>query len=113
MVSGRMMFVAGQTAGIPGSPELQELDIRAQTAACLERIEHLLKSEGACLDDVVKTTCFVADIDTFPDFDDEYRRVFSEPPPARSTVQVGRFPPGVLVEIEAIAVLPGGESSDG
>lgn len=108
IVVDRLVFVAGQTAGAPGSSELETQDVAAQTATCVDRLRQILESVGCTLRDVTKTTCFLADIDDFAEFNRAYKSAFPEPPPARSTIQVGRFPAGLLVEIEAIAVLPKG-----
>ena len=106
ILANGMVFVAGQTAGTPGSRELSRMDIAEQTASCIDRIRQVLESAGASLVHVVKTTCYLADIRDFQIFDQAYRREFHGVPPARSTIQVGKFPEGLLVEIEAIAVLP-------
>jgi 2-iminobutanoate/2-iminopropanoate deaminase len=111
IVVDRLVFLAGQTAGVPGSTELEVQDVAAQTATCVDRLRKILESLGGALGDVVKTTCFLADIDDFAEFDRAYALAFPEPPPARSTLQVGRFPSGLLVEIEAIALLPEGSET--
>lgn len=104
--TGRLVFLAGQTADVPG-PELSAMDIREQTRRCIERLRQLVTEAGGDLSDIVKTTCFLADIADFAAFNEVYKEAFAEKPPARSTFQVGAFPPGLLVEIEAIAVVGG------
>lgn len=104
--TGRLVFLAGQTADVPG-PELSRLDIREQTRRCIERLGRLVAEAGGELSDIVKTTCFLADITDFAAFNDVYKNAFGDDPPARSTFQVGAFPAGLLVEIEAIAVVGG------
>ena len=64
----------------------------------------MLDAAGCTFADVVKTTCFLADINDFAAFNAVYARFVSDPPPARSTFQVAALPKGGLVEIEAIAV---------
>jgi 2-iminobutanoate/2-iminopropanoate deaminase len=105
VVAGDTVYVAGQTAGIPGSDELAAMDVREQTARCIERIGVLVGEAGGSLESVVKTTCFLADIGDFAVFNATYAEAFGSHAPARSTIQVGRFPAGLLVEIEAIAVI--------
>lgn len=68
-------------------------------------IKAILESEGLSLEDVVKTTIFIKDMDQFPIINEEYGKYFSEHKPARSTVEVSRLPKDVLIEIEAIAYL--------
>jgi len=104
--TGRLVFLAGQTAAVPG-PELASLDVREQTRRCIERIRTLVEQAGGDLSDVVKTTCFLADIADFQAFNEVYAEAFADDPPTRSTFQVGAFPNGLLVEIEAIAVVDG------
>jgi 2-iminobutanoate/2-iminopropanoate deaminase len=102
---GTHLFIAGQTASL-ALADLKAADVADQTAACIDRIAQILDSVGGSLGDVVKTTCFLADIRDFGTFNKVYSEHFvSDPAPARSTVQVGAFPDGILVEIEAIAVL--------
>lgn len=104
IVAGNLVFLAGQTAAAVGSDELAAMDLAAQTRGCIERIAGLLGDAGGGLADVVKTTCFVADIGDFAAFNAAYAELFPDPPPVRSTVQVG-LPPGLLVEIEAVALI--------
>jgi len=79
--------------------------IEDQTEAALASVAALLEAAGCSLDDVVKVTAFLADLGDIPGYNDVYREFFSEPYPARSSVQAG-LPPGVLVEIEAVARRP-------
>ena len=69
----------------------------------LKNLAAVLDAAGMSFDDVVKTTCFLADINDFNAFNGVYIRFMPDPPPARSTFQVGALPRGALVEIEAIA----------
>jgi len=105
VLAGDTLYVAGQTAGTPGSDELAAMDVREQTSRCIERIRILITRAGGSLESVVKTTCFLADIGDFDAFNAAYAEAFGTHAPARSTIQVGRFPGGLLVEIEAIAVI--------
>ena len=91
------------TAGITGvDPETGKLaapdDIVSQT-------HQIMKNMKADMDHVFKTLVFVADIDQFALFNETYRQYFPEDPPARSTMQVGKFNGGMTIEIEAIAVV--------
>jgi 2-iminobutanoate/2-iminopropanoate deaminase len=77
--------------------------VREQTRQVLRNVQAVLQAAGSDLDHVLKTTCFLADINDFAAFNEVYREFFPTDPPARSTVQVGLVPPW-RVEIEAIAV---------
>jgi reactive intermediate/imine deaminase len=100
-----MVYTAGV---IPLNPETKEIvgtDIRAQAERVLTSLSALLDAAGSSLDHVVKTTCFLQDLNDFPAFNEVYASYFTgESAPARSTVEVARLPMGVLVEVEAVAV---------
>ena len=96
------------TAGITGTdPVTQELigpnDIVAQTRAIMENMEIILQEAGSDMKHVFKTLVFVKNIDEFERFNEVYMEYFPENPPARSTMQVGKFNNGMAIEIEAIA----------
>jgi 2-iminobutanoate/2-iminopropanoate deaminase len=98
------------TAGvIPLDPETKEIvgtDIRAQAERVLTSLAALLEAAGSSLEQVVKTTCFLQDLSDFPTFNEVYGTFFtSDAAPARSTVQVAKLPMGVLVEVEAVAIV--------
>ena len=100
--SGDMVFCAGQLGIDTATGELAE-GIEAQAERALKNLAAVLDAAGMSFDDVVKTTCFLADINDFNAFNGVYIRFMPDPPPARSTFQVGALPRGALVEIEAIA----------
>ena len=100
--SGDMVFCAGQLGVDPTTGELVE-GIEAQAERALKNLTAVLDAAGLSFDDVVKTTCFLADINDFAAFNAVYVRFMPDPPPARSTFQVAALPRGGLVEIEAIA----------
>jgi len=100
-----MLFVSGQ---IPMSPETQQQvgdNAGDQTVQVLKNLQGALKAGGAELSHVVKTTIFVKSMDDFAAVNKAYGEFFSEPYPARATVEVSRLPKDVLVEIDAIAML--------
>ena len=70
----------------------------------IRNLEAVLDAAGCTLADVVKTTCFLADINDFTTFNAVYARFWPDPPPARSTFQVAALPRAARIEIEAIAV---------
>lgn len=102
--AGGMVFLSGQLGLDPKTGQLAD-GVAAQAEQSLENIEALLAAAGAALDNVVKTTVFLADIADFAAVNEVYASRFPEPYPARSAVQVGALPAGALVEIEVIALL--------
>jgi 2-iminobutanoate/2-iminopropanoate deaminase len=99
------VFCAGQVGLDPATGELVEGGIEAQTERALKNLSAVLDAAGLSLADVVKTTCFLADIGDFAAFNEVYARHFPDPYPARSTFAVKALPKGALVEVEAIAAL--------
>jgi 2-iminobutanoate/2-iminopropanoate deaminase len=102
MVSGNLVFTSGQ---IPLSPETGEITgtgITEQTEQVCRNLKALLEASGSSITKVVKTTCFLSDMNDFAAFNAEYDKHFTGKP-ARSTVAVKQLPRNVLVEIEAIA----------
>ena len=102
---GNMLFTSGQIPLDPGSGQVVEGGIRTQTRQVLENLRQVLAAGGANFGNVVKTTCFLDDMNDFAEFNEVYAEYFKDNPPARSCVAVDRLPKGVLVEIEAIAGL--------
>lgn len=105
IVTGNLVFTAGQLGGDPRSGQLPE-GIEAQTLQALRNIASVLEAAGAGWKDVVKTTVFLADMADFAAFNAVYAEVLEEPFPARSTVEAAALPKGARIEIDAIAVLP-------
>ena len=97
------VFCAGQIGRDAATGTMPD-GIEAQTEQVLRNLEAVLDAAGCTFADVVKTTCFLADINDFNAFNAVYGRFMSDPPPARSTFQVAALPMGARVEIEAIAV---------
>ena len=101
VVSGDMVYTAGQVA-YDETGTLVEGGTEEQTRRVLENLRTCLEAAGCTLDDVIKVTAFLVDLGQVAAYNEIYREFFSEPYPARSTVQAG-LAPGVLVEIEAVA----------
>ncbi|WP_229113697.1 Rid family detoxifying hydrolase [Halapricum desulfuricans] len=98
-----LVFTAGQ---IPLTPEGDLLDhtaIDVQTEQALENVEAILEAAGSSMDDVLKVTVYMTDIEQFEAMNDIYETFFEAEPPARSAVEVAALPKGVDVEIEAVA----------
>ena len=98
-----LLFCSGQGAVDPESGQFIEGDIAAQTERALKNLGAVLEAAGLGYEAVVKTTCFLADMDDFQAFNEVYARFFPEPYPARSTIQAARLPLDIAVEVEAIA----------
>lgn len=102
--AGDFVFVAGTVGADPKTRQLVAPgDIAAQTEQALKNLKAILEAAGSCLENVVKTTVFIDDIEKFNQFNEVYKKYFPADPPARSTIQIGRFNNGTCVEIEAIA----------
>ena len=106
IVANGFLFTAGQIAIDPATGQVITGDIKAQTERVLANLSEVLKAGGASWGQVVKTTVFLREMNDFPTVNEIYARMVGDARPARSTVQVSGLPRGVLVEIDAIAVLP-------
>lgn len=101
---GDMLYISGQIPLNPADGTIPE-GIKAQTAQSISNIKAILKEAGASIDNVVKTTVFLADMSLFGEMNEIYGQEFTAPFPARSAVAVRELPKQVLVEIETIATL--------
>ena len=101
---GNMIFTSGQ---IPLNPATGEMvtEIAAATKQSLENVKAILEVEGATMDNVIKTTVFLSDMNNFVAMNEVYATYFPQNPPARSAVEVARLPKDAIVEIEVIAAL--------
>lgn len=99
----QLIFTAGMVGSDPATGWPVSDDVREQTRQVIRNVQAVLQAAGSDLDQVLKTTCFLVDINDFAAFNEVYREFFPVDPPARSTIQVGLVPPW-RVEIEAIAV---------
>jgi 2-iminobutanoate/2-iminopropanoate deaminase len=101
--AGQLLFLSGQVPLDPATGEIVSGDIAAQTRRVLENLAAVLKAGGRSFSDVVRTTVFLADMSDFAEVNKVYGSYFSEPYPARATVQVARLPKDARVEIDVIA----------
>jgi 2-iminobutanoate/2-iminopropanoate deaminase len=105
IVAGDLVFCSGM-AGIDPTTGTVADGIEAQTEQALVNLATVLRAAGASMEDVVKTTIFYANVEDFARLNEVYARHMSDPAPARSAPANVRLPHGLLVSIEAIAVLP-------
>jgi 2-iminobutanoate/2-iminopropanoate deaminase len=106
IVAGGLVFCSGMAGIDPSTGKIPE-GIEAQTEQALVNLAAVLAAAGASMADVAKTTIFYADVEDFGRLNEVYARHMPDPPPARSAPADVRLPRGLLVSIEAIAVLPG------
>jgi 2-iminobutanoate/2-iminopropanoate deaminase len=99
------VFISGQLALRPGEKELMGGEIGAQTEQVISNLRAILEEAGSSLDQLVKTTVFLQNLDDFAGMNEVYAKHVGSTPPARSTVEVAKLPSGALVEIEAIALV--------
>ncbi len=97
-----LIFASGQIPVNPANGEIPA-GIKEQTKQVLENVSAILKSAGSSIENVIKTTVFIKNMNDFADMNAVYETYFIKPFPARSTVEVARLPKDVLVEIEVIA----------
>jgi 2-iminobutanoate/2-iminopropanoate deaminase len=103
--TGNLVFTAGQLGINPSTGEFVSDEISAQTRQALKNLQAVLEAGGASLENVVKATVFLRDMDDFGAMNEVYAEFFTQNPPARSAVQVARLPKDAAVEIEAIAIV--------
>jgi 2-iminobutanoate/2-iminopropanoate deaminase len=107
IVSGGLVFTAGQIPLDPATGELTGTTVAEQTERVLANLRAVLEAAGSGMDQVVKTTVFLTDLATFQEMNAVYATYFPDRPPARSTIQISALPKGARVEIEAVAVKNG------
>ena len=100
-----LLFISGQIPLEPESGAMLEGTIGEQTKRVMDNIKAIVEAAGGTIDSIVKTTIFLTDLAHFQEVNGVYGSFFSDPPPARATIQVGALPLGAGVEIEAVAAL--------
>lgn len=103
MQVGNLIYTSGQIPINPATGSFVEGGIKEQTRQSLLNVKAILEEAGLTMDNVVKTTVFMADMNDFADMNAVYAEFFAEPYPARSAVAVKTLPKGALVEIEVVA----------
>ncbi len=102
---GGMVYTAGQVALDPNTGQMVEGGIKEQTHQVFANLKAVLEAAGTSLENVVKATVFIVDMDKFGEVNEVYAEYFTGDFPARSCVEVSRLPKGALVEIEVVAAL--------
>ncbi len=102
------VFLSGQIPADPQTGELTTGSIQVLTARVLDNLKLVLEAAGLSLDDVVKTSVYLKDMNDFAQMNEAYADYFGTHPPARTTIEVARLPRDARVEIDAIAVDPRG-----
>ena len=104
IIAGELVFTSGQIPINPASGEVEASGIEAQAEQVMKNLAAVLEAAGSSLENVIKTTCFLADMADFAAFNEIYGKYFNGKP-ARSCVAAKTLPKNVLVEVEAIAEL--------
>lgn len=99
------IFTAGQISLDPATGQIVEGDVARQTARVLDNLKAILEAGGSSLDQAVKATVYLKDMNDFAAMNEVYGRYFAKNPPSRSTVEAARLPRDVRVEIDLIAVV--------
>jgi len=98
------IFVSGQIAIDPATQQLMPGDIQQQTERVMENLKGIVMAAGSTMENVVRTTVFLADMNEFTAMNEIYGKYFPAAPPARATVQVARLPRDARVEIDVVAL---------
>lgn len=105
VIHNNLLYLSGQIPVNPETGALVRSTIEEETAAVLDNIRSIVEEAGAGMEDVIKVTCYLADMDDFVRFNSVYQKSFTENPPARTTIQAARLPLDVQVEMDAIVAL--------
>jgi len=105
---GQLLFCSGQLPINPRSGDIVDENIAAATNQVMSNLQTVLNAAGLCLNDIVKTTIYLKNMDDFPVVNDAYSHFFTGGYPARTTIAVAALPRGASIEIDAIAVKPEG-----
>jgi 2-iminobutanoate/2-iminopropanoate deaminase len=106
VIHNGLLFLSGQIPVDPSTGQLVRGTVEEETEAALNNIMIIAEEAGATMKDVLKVTCYLADMEDFSRVNEVYKKYFHYDPPARSTVQAARLPLDVQIEIDAIVALP-------
>ncbi len=105
VVHGGLLYISGQGPVDPVTNKLIKGTIAQETTRTLENIKTIIEEAGGRLENILKITCFLADMDDYSAFNNAYKDYFIKEPPARTTVQAGRLPSDIKIEMDAIVAL--------
>jgi len=103
---GDFVFLSGQIALDPATKEVVGTTVAEQAARVMDNLKAVVEADGATMDDVVKTTCYLTDMTQFASFNEVYASYFTDPKPARATVRADLMNDQLLVEVDAIVHKP-------
>ena len=106
VIHNGLIYVSGQIPLDPQTGELVRGTIEDETEAALNNLRTIIEEAGATMEDVLRVSCYLADMEDFPRFNAIYAKYFTVNPPARSTFQAAKLPLDVQVEVDAIVALP-------
>jgi len=104
IVTNGMVYTSGQIALVPQTGEMITGDIKAQSKLVFQNLKAVLEAAGSSMDKIVKTTCYLTNMDNFAVFNELYSEFITHKP-ARSCVEASALPKGAIVEVEAIALV--------
>lgn len=102
VIHNGILYISGQIPIEPKTNQVIHGTIEEETETVLKNLKAIIEDAGYTIEDVIKVTCYLTDINEFPKFNEIYKKYFTEKPPARSTVQVSDLVLGVKVEVDAI-----------
>jgi len=105
VIHNGLLYLSGQVPVDRESGLIVRATIEEETDVVLNNIKIIVEEAGSSMEDVLKVTCYLADMDDFHRFNNVYKKYFRQDPPARTTLQAGRLPLDVQVEIDAIVAL--------
>lgn len=105
VIHNGILYISGQGPVDPMTNKPINGTIEQETIRTLENIKAIILKAGGGLENILKITCYLADMDDFSAFNNAYKDYFIKEPPARTTIQAGRLPAGMRIEIEAIVAV--------
>ena len=106
VIHNGLLYLSGQIPIDPSSGSLVRASIEEETEIVINNIKIIVEEAGGSMEGIIKTTCYLADMEDFARFNSVYEKHFIKDPPARTTFQAGRLPLDVQVEMDAIVALP-------
>ena len=105
VIHNNILYISGQGPVDPVTNKLINGTIEQVTARTLENIKTIIVEAGVKLEDILKITCYLADMEDYRNFNNAYKDYFIKEPPARTTIQAAKLPAGIKIEIDAIAAI--------